>query len=56
MSNSYEEYIARYCRTGNYTPEEAMMQAICQEVEKCYREENRATAPLRHEFVCCSES
>ena len=55
--SDYEEYIARYCRTGRYTPEEAQQQAICREVEKSYMDENKPeTDPLRHEFVCCSES
>ena len=53
----YEEYIARYCRNGRHMPEEAREQAICREVEKYYRDENKpVAAPLKHEFICCSES
>ena len=53
----YEEFITRYCRTGRCTPEEAQQQAICREVEKYYRDENKPTAaPLKYEFICCSES
>ncbi|MCM1327291.1 MAG: hypothetical protein NC094_11985 [Bacteroidales bacterium] len=35
----YEDYIARLCRTGRYTPEEAKEFATCKEVEKYYQEE-----------------
>lgn len=53
----YDDYIARYCRTGSCTPEAARKLAICREVEKYYNSEEEETeTPLRHEFVCCSES
>lgn len=36
--SSYDEYIARLCRTGKYTEEEAREFALSKEVEKYYRE------------------
>ncbi len=52
----YEDYIARYCRTGRCTPEEAQQQAICKAVKEYYATEIGTTPTLRHEFNCLSES
>lgn len=52
----YEEYIARCCRTGRYTPEEVRESALSREVKKYYETEDKEAQPLHHEFVCCSES
>ena len=52
----YEEYIARYCQAYGYTPEEAKKHALCREVEKYFSDKNKAAVPLKHEFICCSES
>lgn len=52
----YEEYIARYCRTGRCTPEEARQHAVCRAVEKYHEDGDKAAATLRHEFTCLSET
>lgn len=36
--SSYDDYIARMCRTGKYTENEAREFALSKEVEKYYRE------------------
>lgn len=36
--SSYDDYIARLCRTGKYTEEEAREFALSKEVEKYYQD------------------
>lgn len=36
--SSYDDYITRLCRTGQYTEEEARELALSKEVEKYYQE------------------
>lgn len=36
--SSYDDYIARMCRTGKYTEDEAREFALSKEVEKYYQE------------------
>lgn len=52
----YEDYIARCCRSGRQTMEQAKEQAISREVEAYYDDEDRQQTLVHHEFVCCSES
>lgn len=53
--NRYEEYIARCCRTGKYTPEEARTLALSRAVKAYYKDEDKDQAPVHHEFMCSSE-
>ena len=52
----YEEYIARICRNGKYSPEQANQQAISRAVAEYYETEPETVPRVRNEFNCLSES
>lgn len=52
----YEEYIARLCRTGQYTPDQASQLAISKAVAEYYETEPETAPRLRNEFNCLSET
>lgn len=56
MSNDYEDYITRYCKTYGYTLEQARKHALCREVEKYYNGKNKSAVLMRSEFTCRNEN
>ncbi len=52
----YEDYIARMCRNGKCTPEQAHKSAISREAAKYYATEPETAPRVRNEFNCLSET
>lgn len=52
----YDEYIARICKNGKCTPEQARKSAIGREAAKYYATEPETAPKVKIEFNCLSET